>query len=130
MAYSLQLWIDAHTAARTRILGGASASTVKIKSAGGTTLAEATIDETNSEIDSGTGNLQFAIDVQEDDATAGTAAFAQLCDGDGAVHVELPCVAGTSLTPGYAVLNTLNILDGSLVDVLLVQIAPPAGSVL
>ena len=130
MAYSLAAWVGAHTDLMNRINAGAGASTVKIKSSAGTTLATATIDEADSSVAALTGVLQFGIAVQEANATAGVAAYAQLCDGDGAPHVELPCQAGAASVAGYAVLNTLNILGGNLVDVLLVEIAPPAGSII
>lgn len=130
MGYSLAAWVGAHTDLMNRVNAGAGASTVKIKSAAGTTLAEATIDEADSEVDALTGVLTFEIDVQETDATAGTASYVQVCDGDGDPHIELPCQAGSSAVAGYAVLNTLNILGGNLVDVLMVQIAPPAGSII
>ena len=130
MAYSLAAWVGAHTDLMNRINAGAGASTVKIKSAAGTTLATATIDEEDTNVDLQSAVLAFVIAVNESSATAGVAAYADICDGDETPHVRLPCQQGFAFSPGYAVLNNLNIQSGGAVDVLLAQIVPPAGSII
>jgi hypothetical protein len=128
MAYSIEAWVAAHTSLQTIIAAGTGDSIVKIKSASGATLAESTID--GGTVNGVTGVLSYNIVVQEDNATAGVAAYAQLCDGDETPHVELPCQAGFAPVAGYCVMNTLNILGGNLVDILLIEFAPPTGSII
>jgi hypothetical protein len=130
MAYSLAAWIGAHQSFLDLIKAETDPPTVKIKSAAGTVLAEATIDEADAAVSATTGALEMGISVQEDSAVTGTAAITDICDGEGVVHCSLPMQSGTAAVPGYAVMNTLNIVGGQMVDVLLVEIAPPAGSVI
>ena len=116
--YSLQAWINANTSLLDLIKAETGTPTIKIKSAAGTTLAEVTIDEATSAVNGTTGVLTLEIDAQEDSTTEGTASYAQVCDGAGDPHIQLPCQAGSSAVSGYCVVNTLNILAGQTFDVL------------
>ena len=117
--YSLQAWINANTSLLDLIKAETGAATIKIKSAANVTLAEVVIDETaNSAVNGTTGVLTLAILTQEDSTTEGTASYAQVCDGAGNPHIQLPCQAGTAAVAGYCVVNTLNILAGQAFDVL------------
>ncbi|GEM_PF-1023956 len=125
-AYSSALWIAAHGAALTLIKGGASDPTIKIRDSGDVLLATAVIDETGSTCSATTGDISFAIATQESAADAsGTAAYAQICDGDGTVHAEMDCAHGSSPVAGACVMNTLTVVMGAPVDVLSATI--PAG---
>lgn len=125
-AYSAALWIAAQGAALTLIKGGASDPTIKIRDSGDVLLATAVIDETGSTCSGTTGDITFAIATQEASADAsGTAAYAQICDGDGTVHAEMDCAQGTSPVAGACVMNTLTIVSGAPVDILSATI--PAG---
>ena len=117
-AYSLQAWIDANTSLLDLIKAETGTPTIKIKSAADVTLAEVTIDEATSAVNGTTGVLTLEIDAQEDSTTAGTASYAQVCDGAGDPHIEIPCQAGSSPVSGYCVVNTLTILAGQTFDVL------------
>lgn len=117
-AYSLQAWIDANTSLLDLIKAETGTPTIKIKSAAHATLAEVTIDEATSAVNGTTGVLTLEIDAQEDSTTAGTASYAQVCDGAGDPHIEIPCQAGSSPVSGYCVVNTLTILAGQTFDVL------------
>lgn len=117
-AYSLQAWIDANTSLLDLIKAETGTPTIKIKSAADVTLAEVTIDEATSAVNGTTGVLTLEIDAQEDSTTAGTASYAQVCDGAGDPHIEIPCQAGSSPVSGYCVVNTLTILDAQTFDVL------------
>ena len=125
-AYSADLWIAAHTAVLGVINGGASDPTVKIRDADDVLLATIVLDEATSAVSGTTGDLTLEILTQEDSAPAsGTASYAEICDGDGAVHATLDCQAGTSPVPGYIVINTLSIVSGAPVEMLSATI--PAG---
>ncbi len=125
-AYSADLWIAAHGAALAVIEGGASDPTIKIRDSGDVLLATAVLDETGSTCSGTTGDITFAILTQEDAAPAsGTASYAEICDGDGAVHATMDCVQGSSPVAGACVMNTLAIVSGAPVDILSATI--PAG---
>lgn len=125
-AYSAALWVAAQGAALAVIEGGASAPTIKIRDSGDVLLATAVIDESGSTCSGTTGDITFAIATQEASADAsGTAAYAQICDGDGTVHAEMDCAQGASPVAGACVMNTLTIVAGAPVDVLSATI--PAG---
>ena len=126
-AYSSALWIAAQGAALTLIKGGASDPTIKIRDSGDVLLATAVIDETGSTCSGTTGDISFAILTQEASADAsGTAAYAEICDGDGTVHATMDCAQGSSPVAGACVMNTLSIVMGAPVDVLSATI--PAGN--
>ena len=116
--YSLQAWIDANTALLNLIKAETGAATIKIFDADDVELASVTIDEAASAVNGTTGVLTLAILTQEDSTTEGTASYAQVCDGAGNPHIQLPCQAGSSAVAGYCVVNTLNILAGQTFDVL------------
>lgn len=124
--YSLALVTAGYEAALAVILAGAGSSTVKIFDAADVELASATIDEATSEVDAVTGDITIEIDVQEDDAPAGgTASYAQILDGDGDPHVQVPCAQGSTAVAGYCVLNTLTVIEGSSVEIVSVAISAP-----
>jgi len=116
--YSLQAWIDANTSLLDLIKAVDGTPTLKIFDADDDVLATVTIDEATSAVNGTTGVLTLAIDAQEDSTTAGTASYAQVCDGAGDPHIQLPCQAGSSALAGYCIVNTLTILAGQTFDVL------------
>jgi hypothetical protein len=116
--YSLQAWIDANTSLLTLIKAETGTPTIKIFDSGDVELASVTIDEATSAVNGTTGVLTLEIDTQEASTTAGTASYAQVCDGVGDPHIQLPCQAGSSAAAGYCVVNTLTILAGQTFDVL------------
>lgn len=64
-----------------------------------------------------TGALTLTTDGREENATAGTASYASLRDGAGAVYHSLPCEAGVEPVAGKVVLNTLAITAGAPVEI-------------
>lgn len=74
-----------------------------------------------------TGDITIAIAAQEDSSPAGgTASYAQIIDGDGDPHIQVPCVQGTEAVAGFCVLNTLVIIAGAPLEILSVVIPAPA----
>ena len=47
----------------------------------------------------------------------GTAAYGEICDSDGTVHLALPAAAGVAFVSGYIVLNSLTIVAATAVEV-------------
>ena len=133
MAYSLAAWVASHEAFLDLVYEAAGDPTIKVKSSGGTTLAEMTLGikgTPGSSVNAETGALTLSIVAQEDASTAGVAAFVQLCDGAGAVHCELPATEGTVVQPGYAVFNSLTIIEGQQMIALQAFIAPDPADVI
>ncbi|WP_252178354.1 hypothetical protein [Endozoicomonas sp. 4G] len=125
--YSLALVSAGYTAALGVITAGAGASTIGIFSAADVLLASATIDDAASAVSGTTGDITIAIAAQEDSSPAGgTASYAQIIDGDGDPHIQVPCVQGTEAVAGFCVLNTLVIIAGAPLEILSVVIPAPA----
>lgn len=121
--FSLDAYIAAQTAFMNLVKAGAGDPVVRIKSAAGVTLAECVIDPDTASVDSETGILTFPIATQEDSATGGTAAIAQVCDGDGDPKSELDCAQGTVAVANTCVVNTLTAVTGQAFDVVSVSFA-------
>jgi hypothetical protein len=117
MSYSLQAWIAANTALLTLVKAAEGTPTIKIFDADDVELGSATIDEATSAVSEVTGVLTIAIDTQEVDTTAGTASYAQVCDGVGDPHVELPCQEGEAAVEGYCVIDALTITSGQSLSI-------------
>lgn len=111
--YSVAALVAAHTAFRDLMDAESGTAKIRIRSESGVLLAEAILDDPSGTVDSGTGQLTFSIDQQEDDApAAGGAHHAQLVDGDDNVHLTLPCVQGTSAQPNACVVSSLSVVEG------------------
>lgn len=77
------------------------------------------LDDPAGTVNGTTGQFTFAFDGRDESANAsGTAAYAEVCDSDGTVHLALPTQAGSSAVSGYLVLNTLTIVSGLPVEIL------------
>jgi len=65
-----------------------------------------------------TGQLVLAIAGPDSSADAsGTAAYAEVCNSAGTVHLALPVQTGAAAVAGYMVLNTLSIVASAPVEV-------------
>ena len=124
MAYSLAAWIGAHQSFLDLIKAETGAPTVKVKSSAGVTLAEVIINDAAAAVNGSTAVLTMPILTQEDASVGGTASFAQICDGAGAPHLEVPCLQGLSSVPGSLVINTLALIEGQAFEVLSLVINP------
>jgi len=108
----------AHTGVINTIDGGASAGSVKIRDASDVLLAEIALSDPCGTVSGGTGQLAFSFAGPDTSADAtGTAAYAEICDSDGNVHLALPAEAGTVAVSGKIVLNTLSIVAGTNVEI-------------
>ena len=124
MAYSLAAWIASHQSFLDLIKAETGAPTVKIKSPAGVTLAEVVINDATAAVNGSTAVLTLPILTQEDASVGGTASYAQICDGAGAPHLEIPCIQGLAVVPGLLVVNTLALIEGQAFEVLSLVINP------
>jgi hypothetical protein len=109
--YSAATLIAAHTAFRDLIDAGASAGSIKIRSALDALLAQVPLNDPCGSVNGTTGQLTFSIAGPDASADAtGTAAYAEFCDSNGLVHLALPAQSGTTPVSGKIVLNTLSIV--------------------
>ena len=124
MAYSLAAWVASHQSFLDLIKAETGPPTVKVKSAADATLAEVVINEATAAVNGSTAVLTLPILTQEDASVGGTASYAQICDGAGAPHLEVPCLQGLSAVPGSLVINTLALIEGQAFEVLSLVINP------
>ena len=116
--YSAAAKIAAHTAFRDLIDSGSGAGFIRIRSAADVLLAQVPLDDPCGSVNGTTGQLTFAIDGPDTSADAdGTAAYGEICDSDGDVHLALPAQAGGTAVSGKIVINTLTIVAGGQVAV-------------
>lgn len=111
--YSAAALVAAHTALRDVIDSGSGAGFVRIRSAADVLLAQVPLSDPCGTVNGTTGQLTLSIAGVDAGADAtGTAAYGEVCNSDGDVHLALPASAGASAVAGYLVLNTLSIVSG------------------
>lgn len=121
--FSAAALIAAHNTLKTLIDAATGAGKVRIRSAADVLLAEIPLTDPCGSVNGTTGQLVLTPAAADDDANAtGTAAYGEICDGDGTVHLALPAVAGGSALPGYLVLNTLSIVASGQVAIISITI--------
>lgn len=117
--YSAAALIAAHTSFRDLVDSGASAGFIRIRDNADVLLAQVPLDDPCGTVNGATGQLTFSIAGPDSSADAsGTAAYGEICDSDGDVHLALPAQAGTVAVSGKLVLNTLSIVATGPVSVL------------
>lgn len=117
--YSAAAKIAAHTEFLALIDAGSGPGSIKIRDSADVLLAQCPLDDPAGTVNGTTGQFTFAFDGRDESANAsGTAAYAEVCDSDGTVHLALPTQAGSSAVSGYLVLNTLTIVSGLPVEIL------------
>lgn len=117
--YSVAALVAAHTAFRDLLDSHATLpGLIKVRDAADVLLGTITLADPCGSVDGGTGQLTLAIAAREEAAdAAGTAAYGELCDGDGDVHLALPCQAGTEPVSGKLVLTTLTVVAGAPIEI-------------
>ena len=109
--------VAAHTEMVTILSSGAAAPTLTIHDADDVLLGTITLPDPAGTVNPTTGAVTVTQQAREDSApTEGVAAYSSLRDGDGVVHRSMPCQQGTVAVLGYCVLNSLQILQGSPVE--------------
>lgn len=120
--FSAESLIAAHTALLNLIDTG-TAGSVKIRDSADVLLAQIPLTDPAGTVNGTTGQLTLTPDGRDESANAsGTAAYAEICESDGTVHLALPAQAGASPVAGKLVLNTLTIVSGLPVEILSITI--------
>lgn len=121
--YSAAAKVAAHTSFRDLIDSGAGAGLVKVRTSADALLGTCTCSDPCGTVNGTTGQLTFSAITGDASADAtGTAAYVEICDSDGDVHLSLPAQAGTAVVSGKAVLNTLSIVAGGPIEILSITI--------
>lgn len=116
--YSVAALVAAHTSFRDLIDAGVGPGAIKIRSAADVLLAQIPLTDPCGTVNGTTGQLTITPSASDDDADAsGTAAYGEVCDSAGTVHLALPVQAGGAAVPGYLVVNSLVIVAGGVVEV-------------
>lgn len=117
--YSVAALVAAQTAFKDLIDSGTGAGFIRIRDSADVLLAQVPLSDPCGSVNGTTGQLTFSISGRDESADAtGTAAYAQICDSTGAVHLSLPTQAGTSVVSGKLVMNTLSVISGGPVEIL------------
>lgn len=117
--YSVAAKVAAHTALRDVIDSGAGAGYIEVRGDALQLLATIPLADPCGTVNGTTGQLTLSIAGSDTSADAtGTAAYADVCDSTGAVHLSLPAQAGTTWVAGKIVLNSLSIVTGTEVSIL------------
>lgn len=117
--YSSAALVAAQTSFRDLIDSGSGAGLIRIRDSSDVLLAEITLADPCGSVNGTTGQLTLTMPRSDASANAsGTAAYGEICDSDGDVHLALPTQAGSAPVTGKMVLNTLTIVSGGSVTVL------------
>ena len=116
--YSVAALVAAHTAFRNLIDAGAGAGLIRIRDASDVLLAEVALTDPCGTVSGTTG--QFTLTPAAPDASAnatGAAAYGEICNSTGVVHLALPAQAGGAPVAGKIVLNSLAIVAAGEVSI-------------
>ena len=113
--YSIAAYIAAHNGLLSEIDGAATAGKVFIRDSADVLLATIILNGTSGAVSGTTGVLTITEPAQVQAIIDGTAAYAELTDGDDNLLLSLPVVAGVVPVSGYAVLNTTAIKNNQVV---------------
>ena len=120
--YSAAAKVAAHTAFRDLVDVGAGLPYIRIKSAADVTLAVFNLADPCGTVNGTTGQLTLAgltgAITAPAAAATGTAAYGELCDTAGTVHLAMPCVQGAAPVSGRFVLQNLTIVAGAPVEII------------
>ena len=115
--YSTDALVDVHTAFLDRVDISATAASIKIRDSADVLLCDVPLDDPSGTVDGGTGQLTFTWPGGDVATTAGTAAYGEICDGDGNAHLSMPAQVGVAAVSGYLILNTLTVIAGQPVTI-------------
>jgi hypothetical protein len=122
--YSVAALVAAHTTFRDLIdADPVLLGSIKIRDAADVLLAQIPLTDPPGTVNGATGQLTITPSGRDESANAsGTAAYGELCDGAGLVHLALPAQAGLVAVSGKLVMNTLTVVAGGPVEALSVTV--------
>jgi len=110
--YSAAAKVAAQTSFRDLLDAGSNAL-VRIRNSADTLLWQGACSDPCGTVNGTTGQLTITMSTNPNATASGTAAYGELCESDGTVHLSLPVEAGTSPVSGKLVINTLSIVSGA-----------------
>lgn len=116
--YSAAALIAAHTTFRDLIDTGSGNGTIKIRSSADVLLATHPLLDPCGTVNGTTGQLTLSLGTRQNAVATGTAAYGEICDVAGTVHLALPTQLGSAAVSGKLVMNTLSIVSGGPVEIL------------
>ena len=116
--YSATALVAAHTTFRDLIDTGSGNGTIKIRSSTDVLLATHPLLDPCGTVNGTTGQLTLSLGTRQNAVATGTAAYAEICDVAGAVHLALPTQLGSAAVSGRLVMNTLSVVSGAPVEIL------------
>jgi hypothetical protein len=97
---------------------GGGAGSIKIRDASDVLLAEIPLTDPCGTVNTTTGRLTITPSGRDESANAdGTAAYGEVCDSSGLVHLALPAQEGDFAAPNKLVMSSLLVVIGGPVDV-------------
>lgn len=115
--YSAAALVAAHTSFRDLIDSGSGAGFIRIRTSADLLLGQIPLTDPCGTVNGTTGQLTLTASGTDPSADQnGTAAYGEICDSDGDVHLALPAEAGTSPVSGKIVLNSLSITAGNPIE--------------
>jgi hypothetical protein len=116
--FSAATLVAAHTAFRDLIDAAVTPGSIKIRDADDVLLAEFLLAVPCGTVNGTTGQLTFSLPLPVEALVTGTAAYGEICDGDGVAHLSMPVVAGVSAVPNRFVLSTLILIAAGETSIL------------
>lgn len=117
--FSVEALVAAHTLLRDMLDAGVTAAFIRVKDDADVLLATVPLEKPCGVVDAETGRLTLSIAGRDDSADAsGYATYAEVCNGDGVVHLTLPAQSGASPTSGYLILNSTVIFATAPLDII------------
>lgn len=116
--YSAAALVAAHTSFKDLIDGGSGAGFIRVRDSADVLLATCPLTDPCGSVNGTTGRLTLTFSGRDESADAtGTAAYGEICDSTGTVHLALPTQTGTTPVSGKLVFNTLSIVSGGPVEI-------------
>lgn len=116
--YSAAAIVAANTSFRDLLDAATGAASVAIRDAADVLLSVIPLTDPCGTVNASSGQLTLVPDGRDEAADAsGTAAYTEIRDGAGVVHLSMPCEAGISAVSGKCVLSTLAVIAGNPVEI-------------
>lgn len=113
-SFSAEAKIAAHTAL-LNLLDSGTAAKIRIRNSSDALLGTITLTDPAGSVNGTTGQLTLTQASNGVGSADGTAAYGEICESDGTVHVELPVDDGSSPVSGYLILGSLTIVNGGAI---------------
>jgi hypothetical protein len=118
IVFSVASKVAAHTAFKDLIDAGSGPGTVKIKTAADVVLATIVLESPCGTVNGTTGQLVFSLPSSVTAVSTGIAAYGEIADSAGLVHLSMPVVVSSSAVSNRFALNSEAVVEGGAVSIL------------